>query len=144
MKEKKEKTKYKSIIGRTNFEKLRYLRGREEKELTERDSLLDITDYCTIIYNWLLLNKNVYTLAEYWEEEENKPFIFSVQEVEAENDTRINKLLKNRVIRDGLNKKLNATLAVAVLRNEYGWQIDGKGSDSGKDGKNEEITFELG
>lgn len=117
--EKKEE-KHKHLKGRSNWEKLNSIRISRD-DITERDKKVTLVQYCTIIYHWLRANKNVINILDFYDDDTNKPFLYSIDEVQQAKNQRIIKLLEQRIINAALNKEINATFAALLLQNHYGW-----------------------
>ena len=107
------------FVGSTILERIAVV----DKHLsTRRYSKLTINQFVDYIYSWLLVNPNAFDLLDYFEDLENIPFPFSYDEVKAFNDTRINDLLRARIVKSALNGKARYQFAESALSELYGWK----------------------
>lgn len=111
---------YKHLKGRTNAEKLVCI-DVERQNITERDKKITPAQYATIIYHWLMKNKNVYSIMDFFNDATNEPFLYSIDEIQEVKSKKIEKLLEQRLINAALKKEINGSFAQLVLQNHYGW-----------------------
>lgn len=116
---------YKLDNGETNFQR-KYIYGKDNKERLDYiktqiycEPTMSLEDYCRVIYEWLRINSDTYTVLDYYEDDNNQPFEYSLEEVMCCPIIAI--LLEQRIGRDGMNGKLKGTLVSTLLANKYSW-----------------------
>lgn len=118
----KKEDNYKHLKGRTNWEKLNGIRI-EREEISERDKKVTLAQYCTLIHKWLFFNRKSISILDYYEDDTNKPFLYSIDEVMEAKSKKIMKLLEQRIINAALKKEISTSFAQILLQNHYGWTL---------------------
>lgn len=103
---------------------------------------ISLDEYCNIVYEWLRINPHCYTVLDFYEDNNNKPFLYPLGEVLKSEKIRV--LLEQRMGRDSANGKLKGK-SIEMLRNWY-WGGDCflKQNGDGSTTINGDIVFELG
>lgn len=117
---KEEKKQYAKLQGRCSMEKL----NAAEKAIADvckMDQGMTVQQYATLIYHWLMANKESITILDFYDDPENYPYLYSIDEVQEVKSKKIIKLLEQRIINASLKKEINASFAALLLQNHYGW-----------------------
>lgn len=124
------------IQGDTVKEKLNYIHNNVYCEPT-----VSLDEYCEIIYEWLRINSSTYTVLDFFEDNNNIPFEYTMEDVMS--CPRISLLLEQRIGRDGMNGRLRGTLTSTLLQNKFNWVDKNVKTELTVD-SNEPIQFEFG
>lgn len=126
------------VQGETSKEKLKHIREKVYCQPT-----VSLEDYCSIIFEWLRINSQTYTVLDFFEDDSNQPFEYTLEEVMS--CPAIAVLLEQRIGRDGMNGKLKGTLVSTLLANKYNWCTSKTETKSAVEVKTDEpIQFEFG
>lgn len=104
-----------SIKGDTIDEKLNTIRT----ETYSSNESISLEEYCVVICEWLRINKQAYSILDFYEDDANKPFLYPL--TETVKDTNILKLLEYRISRDASKGILRGTITNDLMKNLYGW-----------------------
>lgn len=103
------------IPGENTAERLKHIR---EKVYVKEPSCT-VEEYCLIIFEYLRLNPEVYTILDFFEDDNNQPFEYHIEEVMKQ--PAILLLLEQRMVKGGITGKLKGTILSTVLANQYDW-----------------------
>ena len=101
---------------------------------------ITLDEYCNVVYEWLRINPHVYSVLDYYEDDNNKPFHYPLSSVLK--SEKIRTLLEQRMGRDSATGKLKGK-SIEMMRNWY-WGgdcflKDGGGNSMG----NGDVSYEL-
>lgn len=96
---------------------------RDEKPADREE--ISLAEYCHNIYGWLILNPRMCCVSDYYDyPNTNAPFIYTLDEVIEYDSDEIYNLLQKRIAKMMARKQLDRDSALAILRQEFGWQRD--------------------
>ena len=105
---------------------IRYIQGENSKEKCDyienevyTEPTVSLEEYCKIIFEYLRINGEMYSILDFYEDDNNKPFEYTLEEVMASPALGI--LLEQRIAKGGITGKLKGTLVSTLLANKYAW-----------------------
>lgn len=90
------------------------------------DMRVSLEQWCDLIYGWLMLNPQMISVSDYYAYLENAPFLYSLEQVLEFDSDKIYCLLQERIKTMMLRGKISREAALAVLREQFGWERDDK------------------
>lgn len=132
---------HKRIKGKTSKEQLKTVNSFYAKKPN-----VTLDEYCDIVYEWLLLNPRVFSVLEYYEDADNRPFEYPMEQVE--NNERIRHLLEQRIVNLCLTEKVKYGFGQLLLCTKYNWVSSRTSTEQKPDApvsdNNNDIRFKFG
>jgi hypothetical protein len=138
----KNESRFKRVKGKNAKEMLKTV-----KAAYKAVSTVTLDEYCDIVYEWLLLNKNCFSVLEFYEDESNRPFEYPMEDVEQ--NERICHLLEQRIVNLCLTEKQfrYTNFGSMLMCNKFKWLTSRPATDkqdTPPPANNTDVTFKFG
>lgn len=126
----------KYIVESENYEGIYKIKATDPLVKLERadksiyrsgDGKISLELYCHLIATWLMLNPQMISVSEYYQyPKDNAPYLYTLQQVMEFDSDEIYCILQERIKTMMLRGKIQREAALAVLREQFGWERDDK------------------